>query len=1032
MILGKEDFVLETDRYVARERVRASGDIYFTILDDEVYEGSERLFVKITLLVNGDNDLMQFVYPNGDICSPNSCSPIVRYPVYITDEEDLPVLSLSATPTSISEADDNTTPNITENISVLDVAITNGKTFAKEQTFTLDFTGSAVPGNHYTISPPDTDTTAPGHQATFQANTRSAPITITALDNADVDGGHTIEVQGSLDGTTFVTRARITIPDDDGTITPATITDVALTNLPSDGVYDLGEIVEVSITFNTLVVVTGNPQVGMQVTDFKYADYVASASTAAVLVFHYTMDGTSDDDTDGITVFANGLEVIEGTIRNQGTTVNADLAHERVSGLPTSTRLIESITVTSTPNVPATESGGDATYGPGEVIEFTVTFGDTIDVTGTPILHVDTTEHGQYEAEYTGGSGSTALRFEWTVPATPANYISLSISTNGAGTELIPSSGLDLENATLTDSGNRRVNVRHATVTNLATTDASPPVLSEDGTGATVNGTRLELIYRRYATTPEPDWLDMNSTPVPGDFTVTVDGTEVAVDMVEVADTKTVRLTLSQAVNSGDAVTVDYTPGINPIKDLWGNEAIAVNGRAVRNDTAASTDATLSALTVNDGTSDLTLSPAFVPGTFAYTAEVDNAVTTVTLMAPTTDDRASISAVTLAGTAITDTDFTDGITVPSLLVGDNAIVVTVTAENGTTQPYTITVTRGVGTAATVTDVAFTSLPTDGVYVLGDIIEVSVTFSEAVDVTGSPSVRMRIGPMVSTVDAIYVASARTDTVLVFRYTVTGATDDYAAIYVSPDGLELNGGTIRNQGTAVNADLAHGTLQGLPTQTRLVDDIAITSTPRVSPADSGGVPTYGPGEVIEFTVTFADTVDVTGAPILKFTTPGDTFDIVYASGTGSNALQFEWIVPASLPARIPIRLSSNINGSLLHSNNGLVLDGATLTDSGGRAVNIRHAPIDFVTGVDATPPVLSSSDSGATVNRARLILTYRTTDTSPDPDWLDDSSPPSPADFMVRANGIRAFTRSVQIVDEETVRITHQCTRCGAES
>ena len=211
------------------------------------------------------------------------------------------------------------------------------------------------------------------------------------------------------------------------------------------------------------------------------------------------------------------------------------------------------------------------------------------------------------------------------------------------------------------------MNVRHATVTNLATTDASPPVLSEDGTGATVNGTRLELIYRRYATTPEPDWLDMNSTPVPGDFTVTVDGTEVAVDMVEVADTKTVRLTLSQAVNSGDAVTVDYTPGINPIKDLWGNEAIAVNGRAVRNDTAASTDATLSALTVNDGTSDLTLSPAFVPGTFAYTAEVDNAVTTVTLMAPTTDDRASISAVTLAGTAITDTDFTDGITVPSLL-----------------------------------------------------------------------------------------------------------------------------------------------------------------------------------------------------------------------------------------------------------------------------------------------------------------------------------------------------------------------------
>ena len=46
----------------------------------------------------------------------------------------------------------------------------------------------------------------------------------------------------------------------------------------------------------------------------------------------------------------------------------------------------------------------------------------------------------------------------------------------------------------------------------------------------------------------------------------------------------------SQAVNSGAAVTVDYTPGTNPIKDLWGNEATP----GVRNDTAASTDATLS------------------------------------------------------------------------------------------------------------------------------------------------------------------------------------------------------------------------------------------------------------------------------------------------------------------------------------------------------------------------------------------------------------------------------------------------------
>ena len=106
--------------------------------------------------------------------------------------------------------------------------------------------------------------------------------------------------------------------------------------------------------------------------------------------------------------------------------------------------------------------------------------------------------------------------------------------------------------------------------------------------------------------------------------------------------------------------------------------------------TTTSSDATLSALTVNDGTTEHTIDLATTP----YTVNVRNAVTTVTLTATPTHTGASVSAVTLGGTAIIDTDFTDGITVPSLAEGDNEIVVTVTAEDGTTtQPYPVTVTR---------------------------------------------------------------------------------------------------------------------------------------------------------------------------------------------------------------------------------------------------------------------------------------------------------------------------------------------------
>ena len=118
----------------------------------------------------------------------------------------------------------------------------------------------------------------------------------------------------------------------------------------------------------------------------------------------------------------------------------------------------------------------------------------------------------------------------------------------------------------------------------------------------------------------------------------------------------------------------------------------------------ASTDATLSDLTLVDanGTA-ITPSPAFSSATTEYTASVGAAVTSVTLTGTESYGGAEISGVTLAGTAITDDDFTDGITVPSLVAGDNLVEVTVTAEDGTTVLiYQITVTRAAGWSATLT------------------------------------------------------------------------------------------------------------------------------------------------------------------------------------------------------------------------------------------------------------------------------------------------------------------------------------------
>lgn len=75
--------------------------------------------------------------------------------------------------------------------------------------------------------------------------------------------------------------------------------------------------------------------------------------------------------------------------------------------------------------------------------------------------------------------------------------------------------------------------------------------------------------------------LDTGSVPDAGDFTVgTVSG--ISVSSVTVNGSN-VWLTLDRAIAYDDVVTVDYTPGANPIQDASGNEASAFSGRAVSN-----------------------------------------------------------------------------------------------------------------------------------------------------------------------------------------------------------------------------------------------------------------------------------------------------------------------------------------------------------------------------------------------------------------------------------------------------------------
>ena len=122
-------------------------------------------------------------------------------------------------------------------------------------------------------------------------------------------------------------------------------------------------------------------------------------------------------------------------------------------------------------------------------------------------------------------------------------------------------------------------------------TSASTAVVTVAGLqlqSATVDGSTLTLTYNEVLDTG----VTLGTTP----FAVSVNGSSRSLIAVGVGESN-VLLLLSQAVEVGDTVTVDYTAPDSPdfIRDIRGRKAASFSGQAVTNDTASAQDNTASA-----------------------------------------------------------------------------------------------------------------------------------------------------------------------------------------------------------------------------------------------------------------------------------------------------------------------------------------------------------------------------------------------------------------------------------------------------
>jgi len=100
----------------------------------------------------------------------------------------------------------------------------------------------------------------------------------------------------------------------------------------------------------------------------------------------------------------------------------------------------------------------------------------------------------------------------------------------------------------------------------------------------------------------------------------------------------------------------------------------------------------------------------------------------------------------------------------------------------------------VNAAATVTTVALTGADSTP-YATGEVIEVTVTFSEPVAVTGMPRVALTITS--GNKNASYAGYGSDHTKLLFRYTVVGGDSCLATGFDITGDIDLNSGTIKNE-------------------------------------------------------------------------------------------------------------------------------------------------------------------------------------------------------------------------------------------
>ena len=635
---------------------------------------------------------------------------------------------------------------------------------------------------------------------------------------------------------------------------------------------------------------------------------------------------------------------------------------------------IEGIEITSDP------PDGRDLYGIGEEIEVTVTFSEIVMVTETPRMTLKVGARDR-SANYESVTGAVVV-FAYTV------------AVNDSDTDGVSLEADSLTGGTIRDpSGNDAVRTHSAVAADTGQkVDGIKPVLASTG-GAVANGTMLTLAYS------EP--LDTSSAPENDAFTVTGGSETRTVTGVRLSGS-TVELTLNPAVEHGETgLQVSYTVpagiGATPIQDRVGNDADGLSSEPVTNQTPDRTPPTVISV-------EITSDPPDSRDVYGAGEEIEVTVTfsetvlvtgtpRVTLKVGARDRSANYESVTgavvlFAYTVATNDSDTDGVSVEADSLSGGTI--RDPSRNNALRTHSAV---AADTGQQVDGIKPVLASTDGAVANGTML--TLAYSEPLDTSSAPGndafsvsggneTRSVTGVRVSGIAVeltLTPAAEHGETGLRVSYTVpTGSGATPIQDTAGNDADRLSNRSVTNQ---------TGDTTG-PT----VETVRITSS-------AGSDRTYAVEDPIEVTVTFNETVVVTGTPRLTLNVGGQNRTADYLSVTGA-AVKFEYRVSRGDSDRDGV----SIDADSLSRGGGTIRDGArndAQLDHAAVAADSRHK-------VDGIPPALATTD-GAVVNGTTLTLDYS--------EPLNSSSRPAASAFTVTGgNEARTVTR-VQVSGSEVL-------------